>query len=114
MGIDGSNNVHISYYDESNGDMKYAMNTGGGWSIDTVDSEGSVGSSCTLALDDWGNAHVSYYSYDPPSRGLKYATNAGGNWMTEIVYSVGGVGYISTAVGHEGIRRKFWKIRLFI
>ena len=46
----GGDYPHISYYDETNADLKYAYRDASGWHIQTVDSEGSVGTSTSLAL----------------------------------------------------------------
>ena len=38
IAIDSNNKVHISYYDATNGDLKYATNASGSWVISTLDS----------------------------------------------------------------------------
>lgn len=43
-----------------------------GWHVEAVDSEGSVGSHTSLALDADGYPHISYY--DDGNGGLKYAS----------------------------------------
>jgi hypothetical protein len=49
----GSNgNPHISYYDYTNGDLKYAYWTGSSWSITTVDSADDVGWFTSIAVKD--------------------------------------------------------------
>ena len=71
IALDEGGNPHISYYDETNGDLKYARWTGSAWSIETVDSDGCVGMSTSIALDEGGNPHISYYDWD--NMDLKYA-----------------------------------------
>ncbi|MCS7250947.1 MAG: hypothetical protein RMK32_04835 [Anaerolineae bacterium] len=71
LALDRAGNPHISYYDASNGDLKYARWTGSQWVIQTVDSEGNVGKYTSLELDSYGNPHISYY--DTGNDDLKYA-----------------------------------------
>ena len=42
LALDSSDHPHISYYDETNSDLKYAYQDAGGWHIETVDSAGAV------------------------------------------------------------------------
>ncbi len=73
--LDESGNPHISYYDDANGDLKYARWDGSQWLIETVDSTGYVGQYTSLALDGGGNPHISYY--DASYGDLKYAYSRG-------------------------------------
>jgi hypothetical protein len=43
IALDSIDCPHISYYDVTNGDLKYAKWTGSSWSIETVDADGIVG-----------------------------------------------------------------------
>jgi fibronectin type 3 domain-containing protein len=52
--------------------------TEGGWSVEVVDGEGIVGIQSSLAIDDFGYAHIAYRNYDDST--LRYATNADGFW----------------------------------
>ena len=52
--------------------------TEAGWGVEVVDSDGTVGEQSSLAIDDFGNAHIAYRNYDDST--LKYATNAEGFW----------------------------------
>lgn len=59
LSLDRVGNPHVSYYDATNKELKYAHWTGGSWAFQTI-SKGQV---CytSLALDTAGNPRVSYY-----------------------------------------------------
>ena len=71
LALDSSDNPHISYYDNTNYDLKYAWYDGT-WHTETVDSTGGVGRYTSLALDSSDNPHISYY--DSTNDDLKYAS----------------------------------------
>ena len=79
IAIDRNDKVHISYYDETNGDLKYATNVSGNWVYYTIDNIGNVGTYTSIAIDRNDKVHISYY--DETNDGLKYATNVSGNWV---------------------------------
>jgi predicted amidohydrolase YtcJ len=94
LALDSKDNVHISYYDASHNDLKYATNASGQWVISRIDHSKSVGSYTSLALDSNDKAHISYY--DETSGDLKYATNAAGSWATFTIDSQGRVGLFTS------------------
>ena len=101
LALDGNGYPHISYYDYSNGDLKYAFWTGSSWNFEIVDSSENVGRYTAIALDDANNPHISYYDYG--NGNLKYATKTGGSWDITSVDSLGDVGlYTSIALDSEG------------
>ncbi|MFN0151672.1 MAG: FlgD immunoglobulin-like domain containing protein [bacterium] len=82
LALDASGNPHVSYLDDTTGDLKYARKAGGVWTRETADgSVNAVGYSTSLALDASGNPHVSYY--DATIGDLKYARRSGGVWTLE-------------------------------
>jgi PGF-pre-PGF domain-containing protein len=90
----------ISYYDASNGDLKYAWKKGSGWSNETVDSDGDVGSYSSLALDGSGYPHISYYDItETPA--LKYAVWTGSEWSNETVDALGVGEWTSLALDEQ-------------
>jgi hypothetical protein len=93
IAIDSNNRVHISYSDDTNGDLKYATNVSGSWVISTIDSAGVVGWDSSIAIDSNKKVHISYYSYDNV---LKYATNASGYWVTSAIDSLGTFGAMTS------------------
>src|SRR5262245_4184485 len=61
IALDRAGNPHITYYDATGGNLKYARRVGGSWIVETADgSANDVGESSALALDNDGNPHVSY------------------------------------------------------
>ena len=102
IALDSSGKAHISYFDDTNDDLKYATNASGAWVTTTVDSSGEVGEYTSIALDSSGKVHISYYG--GYGGGLKYATNASGSWVATTVdsgtYYVGK--YTSIALDSSG------------
>jgi len=60
IALDVAGSPHISYFDNTNQDLKYAAFDGSAWNIETVDSTGYVGEYPSLALDATGKPHISY------------------------------------------------------
>lgn len=86
----------ISYYDATNGDLKYVYKDDSGWHTETVDSVGDVGMYTSLALDKDGYPNISYY--DQTNGKLKYAFKHWriSSWSIETVDSAGDVGRYSS------------------
>jgi hypothetical protein len=82
--------VHISYYDSTNGNLKYAHRDSSGWNIREVDTAGDVGMYSSLELDSLNHPHISYY--DATNGDLKYAYRDSIGWHTETTDTVGDVG----------------------
>ncbi len=101
IALDSSGRPHISYYDSTDRDLKYAKWTGSAWSIQTVDWTGYVGTDTSIALDSSGNPHISYY--DAIDGTLKYAKWNGIEWNIQTVDSAGNVGsFTSIALDSSG------------
>jgi uncharacterized repeat protein (TIGR01451 family) len=90
IALDGNGKSHISHFDITGADLRYATNATGVWILDTVDA-GGVGSNRTsIAVDSANTPHISY-----PGGGnyyLMHAFGAPGAWTIETVESdwVGG------------------------
>ncbi|MBU0671684.1 MAG: hypothetical protein KJ732_01505 [Candidatus Margulisbacteria bacterium] len=99
MAIDGSNGLHVAYYDTTNLYLKYAYKADGTstWTNkETVDSSGSVGYANSIAVDSNGKAHIVYR--DLTNSDVKYATNASGGWVTEVADASGSPSTTSIAI----------------
>lgn len=63
---------YVSYYDKTNGDLKYAAFAGANqFTITPIDTEGDVGAWTSLAFDAQGRPHIAYQ--DVANGALKYA-----------------------------------------
>jgi len=103
IAVDGNDKVHISYYDETNGDLKYATNASGAWVTETVDSTGTTGLYTSIAVDADGIPCIVYY-YDRPSDSsydLWYAVKPFGSWLKKEM-QVGAPIYAHVAVDGNG------------
>ena len=87
IAIDSNNKIHISYFDntDGDGDLKYATNVSGSWVVSAIDSTGWTGTYTSLAIDSNDKVHITYI--DDTNYDLKYATNISGSWVTSIVDS---------------------------
>jgi PKD repeat protein len=107
LALDSNGKPRISYYDESNKDLKYAAWDGNRWVITTVDSTKRVGEYASLKLDAKGDPRISYY--DASHKDLKFAAwnSATSKWGIETVDSSGKVGSFTSLVlnsqGRPGI-----------
>jgi hypothetical protein len=90
LALDSVNRPQISYYDGTNGDLKYAAWTGSSWNIETVDDNGDVGRYSSLALDSSDRPYISYYNATTDD--LKIAWWTGKVWLLQTVASTGNVG----------------------
>ena len=73
------------------GEYQYAYYDGSEWYTETVDA---AGSSSSIAIDEYGNPHISYY--DKINGDLKYAYKEGGTWTLQVIDDYGDVGQHSS------------------
>lgn len=96
--------AHISYYDATNYDLKYATNASGAWVPYGVVSTNAVGKYSGIAVDSSGNIYISYY--DSTNQDLAYTTGTASTsipWPTTTVDSSGSVGtYTAIAIDSDG------------
>src|SRR5262249_27234941 len=93
-------NVFISYYDLTNGDLRFAIRSpchpscGFTWSSSAVDAVGNVGGYTSQILTATGSG-VAYYDFT--NLDLKYAWSTGGAWNLQTVDTGGDVGRYASA-----------------
>ena len=104
LALDGAGNPRVSYYDETNQDLKYAWRDGAGWHCEVVDRDGNAGMWTSLALDAAGTPRISYFDDTTTGDGdLKYAWRDGAGWHCETVDAAGWVGeFTSLALDAAG------------
>lgn len=103
LALDNTGNPRISYYDQTNKNLKFAAWNGTLWITSTVDSSKRTGEYTSLALDNADNPLISYY--DATKKDLKFASwdSTASTWVIETVDSSGKVGsFCSLAVNDQG------------
>ena len=92
--VRNDNTPCIAYLSTGGNDLRYACrDNGSSWSIETVDSSGSVGGWASLAFLSDGTPYIAYF--DESNSALKVAslTGSNGNWDVSTLDDSGDVGY---------------------
>ncbi len=110
IAVDAAGRVHIAYHADDTDELRYATCGSGctssaAWQALTLDSNGDSGEFTSIAVDQNGRVHVSYWQY--PADDLRYATCAAsctnGGWQYAVLDAPGRVGrYNSLAVSPNG------------
>ena len=87
--LDSDGNPHISYFDATNNQIKYAKLDGISWTISVVSSVGSDSSHTAIVIDDVDRAHIAYRNSNNGK--LELASWNGVDWTIMPQYS-GGTG----------------------
>ncbi len=83
LALDSVGNPHISYYDETSQNLKYAKWTGTSWNIQNVEPAGSGYDVSDLALDGNNVPHILYSKYSGGQ--LRYAALNGSTWNIQTI-----------------------------
>jgi len=78
--IDKDNLWHISYYDATNHNLKYAYYKDSSWHFSVVDNTGSGLQFSSLALDSAGYPHIAYYDANTLTMKYAYQDSSGSVW----------------------------------
>lgn len=89
IAADESGVPSISYYDASNQDLELATSNGLGWSLQTIDAAGAVGSSSSIVVQG-GTTSIAYR--DAGLHRLRLAENSGGGWTFQTADASGDPG----------------------
>ncbi len=89
LAVDGADVPHVAYYDNWNGDARYATKRAGVWVRERIDGTDNVGRFPSLAVAADGTLHVSYdYDgdvFDATDDELHYAVRSAGVWSVETI-----------------------------
>jgi len=86
----GDNFWVSSYYDQTNGNLKYMSSIGSTIDSSTPDSIGNVGQYSSIGVNSTGHVFISYY--DVTNGNLKLAWNDSATWQNTTLDSTGDVG----------------------
>ena len=91
LALNANGYPHISYYDYSGQNLKYAYWTGRTWANQTVHAGEDLGLYTSLALDTDGHPHISYF--DQAQSALWYAFWTGSSWNRQRLDESGYTGW---------------------
>ena len=85
--VDKNDKAHISYYDLTNKDLKYANNMAGSWAYGHGRLHWECGYDSAIGVDSSNYAHIAYYNESGSGgyKNLKYASNIGGIWNWKVL-----------------------------
>lgn len=100
LAFDSNGNPHISYYDFSSGDLKYAYKKSDSWTRSAIDTSGDAGTFTSIAVNKSNRVYISYI--DETNGNLNQVDSS--DWVPEKVTSLGNLGgrYTSIAIDKNG------------
>jgi hypothetical protein len=109
IAIDTNNRIYISYFDDTNGNLKCAKYDGMKWKVETIDSFGKVGKYTDIALGIDNRPFISYY--DDTNKTYKLAEWTGSSWTIKTIDSVPNYpGRTSLVVNSTGYPRVSYRL----
>jgi hypothetical protein len=90
LALDQAGRAHVSYYDATNYDLRYALRDSAGWHIEVVDTVQWAGRYSSIAVDADGCPHISYWRYEywwpfDEVEMVRHAYKDASGWHTELV-----------------------------
>jgi len=83
IALDSFDRPHISYYDATNENLKYAKWIGSNWITQVIDSDHNAGLWTSIALDSYDRPYISYSTVIGDYSYLYCAKRIGGVWSKE-------------------------------
>ena len=80
IAIDSNDNIHISFFDDTNKSLKYAYFNGTAWTIENVSSNIGISMETSIAVDSQNRPHISY-----TTGALRYGFFNGNMWINELI-----------------------------
>lgn len=81
IAVDSTGQAHLSYYNEENGELRYAVGLDDTWSIETIDGQTTNrGYSNHIIVDNAGTPYISYRG-----NGLSVAWKDGTDWVIQSI-----------------------------
>lgn len=84
IAIDGSNKIHVCYFDEVTYALKYLTNSSGAWTSYTVDAAGDLSPSASIAVGSDGVVRI---CYSTSNKIIKYAYGNTNSWTISSIDS---------------------------
>ncbi|HYO10990.1 MAG TPA: alginate lyase family protein [Tepidisphaeraceae bacterium] len=108
--------VAIAYEDSTHGNNKFAIQSGAGWAIQTVDSSLTSGGGYTsLVYEPYQSADGTYHPtmsyYDSGNTAVKFARQEGASWASQVVFATGQVGLYTQLYYDSGNRPNVFYFR---
>jgi hypothetical protein len=101
LALDASGQPALSYFDNNTSELRLARFNEPVWTIETVASGADLGRFSSLAFDDAGRAHLSFFEVTGASTGVvRYAVETPDGWQVEAVAELDDV-----ELGFTGARR---------
>ena len=110
IALDSNGNPHITYFDDTNNDLRYTHKMGSSWTFTTLDSTAHTGKGTSLAIDSNDHLHVAYKTN---STEIAYMTNHSGSWVKTTLdanTTTAGVSITSTSCSMKATTHT-WSIR---
>ena len=104
MAQDDAGELHVAYYDQTNGELHYAWGPWGAMDNEMLDESDWCGHPLDLAVEGHGRPHVCYYSETVQELRYGYRVSDEEGWLLYSIDSGEGVGRdCSIAVADDGI-----------
>ncbi|MCW4005067.1 MAG: hypothetical protein NWF04_00500 [Candidatus Bathyarchaeota archaeon] len=91
-----TDDIHISYYDQTNSAVKYALWNGSSWAVEEVVD--GVEPCTSIALDPDGNPYISFLHLNSGVGEVCYAASDGSSWNYDCLSTANSIGHWSSII----------------